>query len=101
MCPNVQRQARVNDQHNGVVRRAPMSDATNTEFTQEELSSQAQGNATALVLTTFAHLKERGLDPEEYAAFFGRCFAPGWEELRGRPVAEVARTAALNAVSVG
>jgi hypothetical protein len=78
-----------------------MSDATNTEFTQEELSSQAQGNATALVLTTFAHLKERGLDPEEYAAFFGRCFAPGWEELRGRPVAEVARTAALNAVSVG
>ena len=78
-----------------------MSDATNTEFTQEELFSHAQGNATAFVLTAFAHLKERGLDPDEYVAFFGRWVAPGWEEMRGRPVAEVAREAALNVVSVG
>jgi len=53
-----------------------MSDATNTEFTREQLSSQAQGNATAFVLTTFAHLKERGLDPEEYAAFSGAVSRP-------------------------
>ena len=38
---------------------------------------------------------------DDYVAFFGRRFAPGWEELRGQPVAAVARTAALNAVSVG
>ena len=46
-------------------------------------------------------MKERGLDPDEYVAFFGRSFAPGWEEMRAHPVAEVAREAALNAVSVG
>ena len=34
-------------------------------------------------------------------AFHGRRFAPAWEELRGRPVVEVARLAALNAVSLG
>ena len=78
-----------------------MSDATNTEFTPEEITSQAQGNATAFVLTTFAYLKERGLDLNEYVAFHGRRFAPAWEELRGGPVVEVARLAALNAVSVG
>src|SRR5215203_4912672 len=78
-----------------------MSDATNPQFTQEEVLSLAQGNATALVLTAFAYLKERGLDPDEYVAFFGRKVAPGWEEMRGRPVSEVARVAALNPVSVG
>ena len=78
-----------------------MSDATNTQFTQEDLLSHAQGNATAFVLTAIAYLKERGLDPDEYVAFFGRWVAPGWEEMRGRPVSDVAREAALNAVSVG
>jgi hypothetical protein len=78
-----------------------VSEATNAQFTQEEVLDQAQGNATAFVLTAFAYLKERGLDPDEYAAFFGRRFAPGWENLRGRPVAEVARVAALNHISVG
>ena len=38
---------------------------------------------------------------DEYVAFHGRRFAPLWEELRGRPVVEVARLAALNAVSLG
>jgi hypothetical protein len=78
-----------------------VSDSTNTHFTQEEVLEMAQGNATAFILTAFAYLKERGLDPDEYAAFFGRRFAPGWENLRGRPVAEVARVAALNHISVG
>ena len=78
-----------------------MSDAANTEFTTEELLSQAQGNATAFALATIAYLKEQGLAVDDYVAFFGRRFAPGWEELRGQPVAAVARTAALNAVSVG
>jgi hypothetical protein len=78
-----------------------MSDAANTEFTTEELLSYAQGNATAFALATIAYLKEQGLAVDDYVAFFGRRFAPGWEELRGQPVAAVARTAALNAVSVG
>jgi hypothetical protein len=78
-----------------------MSDAADAEFSPEEVSSQAQGNATALALTALAYLRERGLDPDEYVAFHGRRFAPAWEELRGRPVVEVARLAALNAVSLG
>ena len=78
-----------------------MSDTADAEFSPEEVSSQAQGNATALALTALAYLKERDLDLDEYVAFHGRRFAPVWEELRGQPVVEVARLAALNAVSLG
>ena len=78
-----------------------MTDAANTEFTTEELLSQAQGNATAFALATIAYLKEQGLAVDDYVRFFGRRFAPGWEDLRTQPVLAVARTAALNAVSVG
>jgi hypothetical protein len=78
-----------------------MSDAANTEFTAEELLSYAQGNATAFALATIAYLKEQGLAVDDYVRFFGRRFAPGWEELRSQPVSAVARAAALNAVSVG
>jgi hypothetical protein len=81
-------------------RRVPMSDATNAEFTPEEVLSQAQGNATAFILTTYAYLKERDLDLDEYVSFHGRRFALVWEELRGELVVEVARLVALNAVSV-
>lgn len=77
-----------------------MSDAA-TEFTPEDILSQAQTIATSWVLTTIAYLKERGLAVEEYVAYHGRRFAPGWEELRSQPVAEVAQLVALNAVSVG
>jgi hypothetical protein len=78
-----------------------MTDAIEGEFSPEEISFQAQNNATALALTALAYLKERGLDLDEYVAFRGRRFAPAWEELRGRPVVEAARLAALNAVSLG
>jgi hypothetical protein len=78
-----------------------MSDATNLELTTEELWSRARGNAVAFVLTTFAYLKERGLAVEDYVDFFGRQFAPGWDEQRDLPVADVARSVASNAVSVG
>ncbi len=78
-----------------------MSDTADAEFSPEEVSFQAQGNATALALTALAYLTERGLDRDEYVAFHGRRFAPVWEELRGQPVVEVARLAALNAVSLG
>lgn len=78
-----------------------MTEDANADFTTEDLLSQAQGNATAFVLTTIAYLKERGLEVGDYVAFFGRRFAPGWEELRAQPVVNIARTATLNAVSVG
>ncbi len=78
-----------------------MNDAANAEFTTEELLSYAQGNATAFALAAIAYLKEQGLAVDDYVRFFGRRFAPGWEELRTQPVLAVARTAALNAVSVG
>lgn len=78
-----------------------MTDASNVEFTTDELLSYAQGNATAFALATIAYLKGQGLAVDDYIRFFGRRFAPGWEELRSEPVAAVARTAALNAVSVG
>jgi hypothetical protein len=78
-----------------------MTDAANVEFTTEELLAQAQGNATAFVLATIAYLKEQGLAVDDFVKFFGLRFAPGWEELRSQPVLAVARTAALNAVSVG
>ncbi len=78
-----------------------MNDAANAEFTTDELLSYAQGNATAFALAAIAYLKEQGLAVDDYVRFFGRRFAPGWEELRTQPVLAVARTAALNAVSVG
>ena len=80
---------------------APMTEASRPEFTTEELLSGAQGNATAFVLATIAYLKERGMDVQDFVAFFGRQFAPGWDELRAQPVADVALTVARNAVSVG
>ncbi len=73
----------------------------NLEITTEDLWSKAKGNAAAFVLTTIAYLQERGLAVEDYVDFFGRQFAPGWDELRAQPVVEVARSVASNAVSVG
>jgi hypothetical protein len=79
-----------------------MSDANEAQFTTEELLSQAQGNTTAFALAPIAYAKEHDdLVVEEYVAFVGQLFAPGWEELRGRPLRDVARTAALNLVSSG
>ena len=78
-----------------------MSDAANTDFSPEEVLAQAQVIATSWVLSTIGYLKEHGLAVEDYVAYHGRRFAPGWEELRGQPVEEVARLVALNAVSVG
>ena len=78
-----------------------MADAVDTRFTTEELLDYAQGNATAFALATIAYLEEHGLTVGDYVEYFGRKFAPGWEELRSQPAVAVARTAAMNAVSVG
>jgi hypothetical protein len=78
-----------------------VSDAANIPFTPEVIRAQAQSNAAAWVLTTIAYLKQRGSAVEEYVAYHGSQFAPAWEELRGRPVEEVAQLVALNSLSVG
>jgi hypothetical protein len=77
-----------------------VADTANTPFSQEEICAQAQGNAAAWILTMITYLKERGLPVEDCVAYHGRRFAPAWEELRGRPVEEVAQLVALNALSV-
>src|SRR5918998_4182297 len=101
MYRDVQCRPGAGGQHSATGRSAQMSDAAAADFSPEEVSSQAQTNATAFALAALAYLKERGLDPDEYVAFHGRRFAPAWEELRGQSVLEVARLAALNAVSLG
>ena len=53
-----------------------MTDAANTRFTTDELLPYAQGNATAFVLSTIAHLKRQGLAVDDYVRFFGSRFAP-------------------------
>jgi hypothetical protein len=83
-------------------RRASVSDAADAPlFQPEEICAQAQGNSAAWILTMIAYLKERGGAVEDCVAYHGRSFAPVWEELRGRPVEEVAQLVALNALSVG
>ena len=71
------------------------------EFTPEELSKQAQGNALMFALATLAYLKKQGQSGAEWAEFAGRRVAPGWEELRGQGANVVARIVALNLASVG
>ena len=79
-----------------------MSDAADAPlFPPEEICAQAQGNAAAWILTMIAYLKEHGGAVEDGVAYHGRIFAPAWEELRGRPVEEIARMVASNTMSVG
>jgi hypothetical protein len=79
-----------------------VSDAANAPlFPPEEICAQAQSNAAAWILTIIAYLKERGGAVEDCVAYHGRSFAPAWEELRGRPVEEIAQLVALNTLSAG
>ncbi len=76
-----------------------MSDEMNTTFTSEQISQHAQLNNKYLVLVAVAYLKEHARSTTEYWAFVGRRFAPGWKQ--GLTAKEVARGAALNAISCG
>jgi hypothetical protein len=78
-----------------------MSDEMKTIFTPEQIANQAEGNATALALATIAYLRDHSLDIYEYCASVGRQFAPGWAELQGQTMKDIAQAAALNMVSVG
>jgi hypothetical protein len=76
-----------------------MSDEMKTTFTPEQISQQAQGNLTGVLLVVVAYLKEHALSVDEFCAFAGRRFAPAWQQ--GLTAKEVARWAALNMVSAG
>jgi len=76
-----------------------MSDETNTIFTSEQISQQAQGNVNSLCLVMVAYLKEHDLSQDGFWSFVGRQFAPGWEQ--GTSAKDVALEAALNMVSGG
>jgi hypothetical protein len=76
-----------------------MSDEMINTFTPEEILQQAQGNLTGVLLVVVAYLKEHALSIDEFCAFAGHRFAPGWQQ--GRTAKEVARSAALNMVSAG
>ena len=61
-------------------------DDTQEAFTSEEICEQAKGNVGALSLLLLAYARDRGQPLEEAVRFFGRTFAPGWDEVqRGTP----------------
>ena len=70
-------------------------------YSSERIGEQGTGNAMAAILTTLLYLKEHHQSVEEWVAFLGRSYAPGWENLRGKGAKAFARMAALNFVSVG
>jgi hypothetical protein len=76
-----------------------MSDEMKTTFTPEQISQQAQENVSGILLVLVAYLKEHALSVDEFCAFAGHRFAPGWQQ--GMTAKEVARAAALNMVSAG
>ena len=78
-----------------------MAETQGPLFTDADIDRQARGNAAALPYLMVAFAKACGRSPAEAAAFAGRAFAPGWEELRGQAVLAVARTMALNLASCG
>lgn len=78
-----------------------MSEGLNHSFTAEQISNQATGNASSLILAVTAYAKEHSLSADEMWSFVGRKFAPGWEGMRGSPVSEIAKRFALNWVSFG
>lgn len=77
-----------------------MAERQGPEFTQEELLQQAAGNWNALFFAIVDYLREQGLSPEDFIAWLGGRFAPGWDEVRG-DIERIAYFAALNPVSLG
>jgi hypothetical protein len=70
-------------------------------FSEEERLEQAEGNATAILVATLSFLRERGLSAQDWAGFVGTLFAPGWDNLQGAGVNEIARVVALNLATSG
>ena len=76
-------------------------DSLQDAFTAEEICEQAKGNVGALSLLLLTYARDRGQPLDEAAGYFGRVFAPSWDEVPARDARTVARWAALNMVSGG
>lgn len=74
-------------------------EAPQVAFTPDEIAERGQDNFQHVLFGTVAYLKARGLSVEDWAAFLGELFAPGWHQ--GRSAREVTERAALNVVSAG
>jgi hypothetical protein len=70
-------------------------------FTAEEICAQATGNMTALALLLLTYARDRGQPLDEAVRFFGRTFAPSWDEVPARDARTAVRSAALNMVTGG
>jgi len=70
-------------------------------FTTEEICEQAKGNVGALSLLLLTYARDRGHPLDAAARFFGRVFAPSWDEVPARDARTAARWAALNMVTGG
>ena len=76
-------------------------DGMQETFTSKEICEQAKGNVGALSLLLLTYARDRGHPLDEAARFFGRVFAPSWDEVPARDARTVARWAALNMVTGG
>ena len=76
-------------------------DDTQEAFTSEEICEQAKGNVGALSLLLLTYARDRGQPLEEAVRFFGRTFAPGWDEVPARDARTAVRWTALNMVTGG
>jgi hypothetical protein len=76
-------------------------DGMQETFTSEEICEQAKGNVGGLSLLLLTYARDRGHPLDEAARFFGRVFAPSWDEVPARDARTAARWAALNMVTGG
>jgi hypothetical protein len=76
-------------------------DGSQDTFTSEEICEQAKGNVSALSLLLLSYARDRGQPLDEATRFFGRVFAPSWDEVPARDARTTARWAALNMVTAG
>jgi hypothetical protein len=77
-----------------------MAEHQGPDFTHDELLQQAAGNWNSLFFAMVDYLREQGLSPEDFIAWLGDRYAPGWDDLRG-DMERIAYSAALNPVSLG
>src|SRR5215213_2433499 len=76
-------------------------DGMQETFTSEEICEQAKGNVGALSLLLLTYARDRGHPLDEAARYFGRVFAPSWDEVSAGDARTAARWAALNMVTGG
>jgi hypothetical protein len=76
-------------------------DAPQDVFPDEEICEQAKGNTSATLLAMLVTARERRESLVDAAGAIGRIFAPSWDAEQGKGAREIARWAALNALTCG